>query len=335
MSAATERATGRPACGVDRPVFLVGMPRSGTTAIFESLATHPDVGWLSHHFNRFPRLPALAALARLCDVSPFFRKAVAPPSRGRAWFERLRDGPAEAYDVWETYCGEKFRFDYLLGQRATPEERDRMTRVVRAVLRYQGKKRFVAKLTGPARMGYLMSLFPDARFVHILRDGRAVVDSLMRVDFWRDSSRTREPAWRNGLSDAYLRTWEAHDRSPLVLAALQWRAVIERAREERDALRPERYVEMRYEDFLAGPAAVMQRIWEAAELAPSRRTLAFIAERLRPAARPESFRDAFRPEQLAVLDELLGDLLDELGYARGSPPASDSYRPASARETEA
>jgi len=323
MCAAVERAPARPSPGVDRPVFLIGMPRSGTTAIFESLATHPEAGWLSYHFNRLPRLPALAALARLCDVSPFFRKAVAPPRAGRAWIERLRDGPAEAYSVWETYCGEKFRFDYLLGQRATEEEREGMTRVVRRVLRYQGKRRFVAKLTGPARMGYLMSLFPDARFVHILRDGRAVVDSLMRIDFWRDSPRMREPAWRNGLSESHLRAWEAHGRSPLALAALQWRSVIERAREERDALRPERYLEVRYEDFLADPAAVMRRIWEAVDLPPSPRTLTFIAERLRPAARRRGFGEAFRPEELAMLDELIGDLLEELGYARGAP-ARDS-----------
>ncbi len=311
---------------VDRPVFLVGMPRSGTTAIFESLATHPDVGWLSYHLDRFPRALPLAGLARLCDLGFFFRKAVNRSSESRPWLERFRDGPAEAYQTWESVCGEKFRFDYLLGVRATPEEREAVRRLVRGVLSWQGKRRFVAKLTGPARMGYLLSIFPDARFVHIVRDGRAVVASLLGVDFWRDTWRMREPAWRGGLRPEELEAWERAGRSPAVLAALQWRAVVERAREERAALHPAVYEEVRYEDFLASPLAVMDRIWSAADLPPSERTRRFIEERLRPAPRPERFRDALEPADLAAVEALCGDLLRALGYpvAAGASPAISS-----------
>ncbi len=299
---------------IDRPIFLVGMGRSGTTAVFESIANHPDLGWLSHHFERFPRVPALAAAARLCDLSPWFRKAVSPSSQRRTWLERLRDGPSEAYSVWATYCGEKFRYDYLLGQRASAGERFAMRAVVEKVLRYQGKARFAAKLTGPARMGFLLSLFEDARFVHIIRDGRAVVHSLMNVSFWRDTHRFRQPAWEGGLPAEALEVWKARNHSPLVLAALQWKNVIERTREERAACSPQGYLEVRYEDFLSDPHRVVEQICRSCELSPSRRIGDFIDRRLGLRNPTERFRERFSSDELDLLNELLADLLVELGY---------------------
>ena len=41
---------------LERPVFMVGMPRSGTTIIYEALALHEDLGWFSSFGVRQPRL---------------------------------------------------------------------------------------------------------------------------------------------------------------------------------------------------------------------------------------------------------------------------------------
>ena len=75
-----------------------------------------------------------------------------------------------------------------------------MRATVAGVLRYHGKARFAAKLTGPARISYVSSIFPEARFVHVVRDGRAVVQSLMKVEFWGARDRMTRPAWENGLT---------------------------------------------------------------------------------------------------------------------------------------
>ncbi len=299
---------------IDRPVFLVGTGRSGTTVVFETLANHPDVGWFSYHLDRLPRLPVLALAARLCDVSPVFRKAVTASDERRPWLERLRDGPSEAYNVWESVCGEKFRYDYLLDRRASEEERAATRSLVGKVLAWEGKSRFAAKVTGPARMGFLLSLFPDARFVNVIRDGRAVVHSLLNVDFWRGSFRESGPAWEGGLREEYRRAWEERGRSPLVLAAVQWRNLVERAREERDAHKPERYVELRYEDFLEDPHGRIDALCEACDLEPAPRIHDFIEHRLRLRREPDRFREALSPEDLETLNDLLGTLLVDLGY---------------------
>jgi hypothetical protein len=299
---------------LNRPVFLIGMPRSGTTLIFESFARCAGLGWFSYRFARFPRFPAISATARLCDVSPYFRKAVTRSDQRVSWFERLRDGPSEAFSVWEEYCGKKFSLDYLLSLDATPQERAAMRNVISRVLYWQGTSRFAAKVTGPARVRYIKSIFDDAHFVHIVRDGRAVVNSLLRVDFWRNTFRMHEPAWHGGLKPEYLRIWEEHDRDPLMLAALQWRNVIERTEEERQRYSPRVFIEARYEDFLADPIGEMNRICQSTgtTFSESARNWLTRSKAVRPSAvGPDQY---FTREEIARLDDLLGDVLERYGY---------------------
>jgi hypothetical protein len=299
---------------VKRPIFLFGMPRSGTTLIFETFARNPELGWFSYHYSRRPRIPALSLISRLGDISSFFRKAVTRSDQRPAWIERFRDGPSEAYSVWQEYCGEKFLYDYLLEVLATPEERDSMKRIVSQVLAWQGRSRFAAKVTGPARLGYIKSIFEDAEFVHIVRDGRTVVSSLLRIYFWKDTFRMREPAWRHGMKEEYLAVWEEHDRSPLVLAALQWRNVIERAHEECERHRPGVFLEIRYEDFLRNPIAVMEEICDKTDVPFSDRTRRWLLESGAIRSAGAGADQRFSDEDLSLLDALLGDLLDRYGY---------------------
>lgn len=299
---------------IERPIFLLGMPRSGTTLIFEIFANHPGLGWLSFRFNRFPRWPVLAATSRLCALGPAFRKSVGRSDQRGSLIERLREGPSEAYRFWAAYCGDKFLFDYLLGARATEKERTEVHRVIGKVLRYQGKGRFAAKLTGPARIGYLRSIFDDALFINIVRDGRAVVHSLMNVDFWKQTFRLTEPAWSGGLTKEALERWHQLDRSPLALAALEWRAVLETTWRESADLSPRRYLEIRYEDFLATPGSTLERLCDFCGLPSSPEVERFLAQRVRLKNMNYQFRERFTPEELAMLEEIMGDLLIQLGY---------------------
>lgn len=303
---------------MDRPIFLFGMPRSGTTLVFESIARIPALGWFSYHFARFPRFPPISIAARLCDLSPMFRKAVTRSEERRPWLEPFRDGPAEAYNLWEQCCGEKFSYDYLLEQRASPDERAALHRIVSQVLRWQGKDRFAAKITGPSRIGYLKSVFEDAQFVHVVRDGRAVVNSLLRVDFWRDSFRMREPAWRGGFKPEYVRRWEESGRDPLVLAALQWRNVIEQCDAECERHRPRVFLEIRYEDFLSDPVPVVERICEATDLEFASSAKRWLTEGGAIDRSQTALSDCFSGEEIATLDGLLGDVLERFGYTSES-----------------
>lgn len=309
---------------VDRPVFFVGMPRSGTTVVFDAFAARRDVAWPSQHLARAPGVPAVALLSRLSDLTPALRRSVSRSDQSRPWLERLRVGPSEAYSFWRRCCGDKFPFDYLLGVEASESERACVRRAVAKILRYHGKPRFAAKVTGPGRIGYLSSIFADARFVHVVRDGRAVVRSLMDVYFWRERNRMDEPAWRNGLLEVDLADWRHHQRTPEVLAAVQWRRVVESTRREAARLAPDRYAEIRYERFVQNPNGTLDQIASFCDLPPSHEAKSFLSKRFELRDMNFQWRERFGADQAAILNELLGGTLEELGYGVDPPRGPDA-----------
>lgn len=290
------------------------MPRSGTTLMFATFATHPDLGWFSQYHERFPSTPGIAGLARAADLLPGARKGVRRHTDSRSLVQRLQIAPIEAWAIWERCCGEKFRFEYLEGVEATPEEQRCARRMVKRTLLLQGKRRFATKITGPARIGYLSSIFPDALFVHVIRDGRGAAESIMRYPSWNTTFRMQFPAWRGGLAESDLAAWRERGSSPLELATLQWRAVVEGARREAAELAPGRYYEIRFEDFIEHPHEKIEDLYAHAGLASAERPHDYIDERLQIRDLSESWRPRMAESEVKALERLCGDLLQELGY---------------------
>jgi hypothetical protein len=303
---------------IDRPVFFIGMPRSGTTVMFSAFATHPDLGWFTQYTHRFPRLMGFAALPRLAEAIPFSRAGV--ERNGETWsiVDRLQINPAESageeYGIWTHCCGPKMQDSFLVDVRPTAHERELLRSKVGATLRYGAKKRFATKLTGPPRIGFVDGVFEDAVFVHVVRDPRAVVGSLLRVPFWRDTFRLREPAWSGGLHEEDLREWRRAGESPAALAALEWSAVLERAREESQPLGPDRYREFRYEDFIAAPEEVLGEIIEFAALPPDRAPYEYAAERVGIRDLTENWRERLSADEVRTIEENARIEMGRLGY---------------------
>ena len=154
--------------------------------------------------------------------------------------------------------------------------------------------------------------FPSARFVHIVRDGRDVVCSLLERGWL---SRVRGGEDDAGLAfGAEPRFWveppraeEFRTTSDARRAAWAWRAYVEAAR----AGTGERTHEIRYERMVSDPNAV------AAELADFLDTPAPELGGALRAAHDESvgrFRHDLTGEQLGDVKSEAGKLLTELGY---------------------
>lgn len=261
---------------IERPVFFVGMGRSGTTILFEAFAIHPDLGWVSNYLAKFPRWPALNGLHRLFDNRMWQVRGRKAQGDRLPWWNRLAPRPQEGYPFWREYCGDQFLWSYLLGVDADPAKAHRLREVLGRALAWQGKKRFTAKLTGPPRIHYLRTIFPDAIFIHVVRDGRAVVHSLLNVEFWRQKGGTDSEFWDGAFTVEMRSEWERHDRSPVALAALQWVRELEVARAEQAELAAGQFIEVRYEDFLAEPHSVLRRLYLGSGLSYVDATEAFI-----------------------------------------------------------
>ena len=171
---------------VDRPVFVIGTGRSGTTLTMSLLGHHPSFAWFSSFQERF-RMPRLGWLSRV-HSTPGLRRFLNLRSR---YIPR----PIEAYWMLDECTNGLFtQRRNLTVEDATPAVCESFRGSAARQLRMQGKPRFLAKYTGVPRIQFTQRAFPDARFVHVLRDGRAVVNSLIRVPWWVGD----ESTWRYG-----------------------------------------------------------------------------------------------------------------------------------------
>lgn len=245
------------------PVFFVGMGRSGTTIIFETFTQHPDLAWPSNYCEWMPRSLFMNSLVPLVDRLGLrgHKKQYGRAIPGNRYLPQ----PDEAYEFWDHYTQEKFSHDYLHNISANPETAERVRDAVARLIFWQRKSRFAAKLTGPGRIHFLSSIFPDARFIHIIRDGRPVVESLLRQRFWREKGGLEKPFWE-GTPEHILQEWEDSGRDVDVLTALQWRHIIQSIRADAAKLPDESYMELRYEDFVSNPMRALKSIYDFTDL---------------------------------------------------------------------
>ncbi|MBX3600239.1 MAG: sulfotransferase [Rubrivivax sp.] len=239
------------------PVFLLGPGRSGTTLLYKLVAAMPDVGYLSNYNARFPQAPMWGLAAR--PVSHAFRmkrfawfqdEGGAYFNDGRPWHQRIVPTPVEAEPVYRS-CGMPDSED--LDRPLPADVVERLRRRFRDIAAAMGRSVVVSKRTANnRRVAQLLQAFPDARFVCLLRDGRAVARSLVRVHWWSDHTLFwcgRTP-----------RSLVAEGDDELVLAARNWveeMAVMEAGMRQIPAAQR---MDLRYDDLLADPRACLTRV---------------------------------------------------------------------------
>ena len=172
------------------PLFLVGVPRSGTTLLYKLLCLHPEVAYISNWMRIAPGVPALALVNRLTSRFPDSRRTVwFGAGRDNAyvngapmpWRQQLFPRPVEGEPLYR-HCG--IDLPEPAG-RPDPGRLHRLPPALDAMRRYDGGRLFISKyLAINHHIPALAELFPGARFVNIVRDGRAVAYSLSRVHWW-------------------------------------------------------------------------------------------------------------------------------------------------------
>jgi hypothetical protein len=152
--------------------------------------------------------------------------------------------------------------------------------------------------------------FPDARFVHVVRDGRDVACSLLERG-WLSAGRggKDEAGVPHGPAPRFWVERERADEFPSASdarrAAWAWRRYVEAARVDGLA------VEVRYEHLVSDPAAVADSLAGELDLDPASLRGALGAAVDSSVGR---FRRDLGPQQLADVEAEAGDLLREMGY---------------------
>ena len=196
-----------------------------------------------------------------------------------------------------------------------PQEAAKRMRRILGVARRVGLVGAVRPVEQTPELAHLVRVipiaFPQARIVHIVRDGRDVVCSLLEKPWLRrEQVKTDDAGVAYG---SYPRFWVESDRreefetaSDARRAAWVWRRYVTAARSADVPL-----LEIRYEKMAADPTATAQEIGRYLEAPPD--ALAAALGRAHGAS-VGRYQTDLSEEQLAdVLDEA-GDLLRELGH---------------------
>ncbi len=268
--------------------MLVGCGRSGTTLIRNVLDGHPDlavtheahfIGPMGSQRNRYETSDGLDIEAFLDDLyrdSNFVRQGV---DRGELHKVLAAEPPA-------TYA-------------------DGVRSVFAAYARDQGKDLYGDKTPGSVtQMKMLADLFPEAKFIHIIRDGRAVALSYMERPEWGPSTAAE--------------------------AAHHWRNRVLRGRRAGSELAG-RYLEVKYEDMVSNPEGTTRRMCDFLGLDYHEQMLNFHKKSedfISSTKNPDAFRNLAQPiagelrdwqaeieaSDREVFEAIAGDLLAELGY---------------------
>jgi hypothetical protein len=296
-------------------LFILGTGRCGSTMVQEVLARHPDVGFIS---NFDANLPLINSKGRWNNA--LYR--LTPPAlsqRDRRFARlarlRLRFGPSEAYRMLNRrvslMISEPFRD--ITADDVTPWLRDRFRRFFEERMQAQRKPVLVCKFAGWPRAGFIHEIFPHARFLHVIRDGRAVADSLIRRPWWRGYGGAVR--WQFGpLPDVYEAEWETTGYSFVALAGLQWKMVMDAFWKARQTIPSEQWMDIRYEDFVASPDKHAHDILRFADLEPDRTFESGLRRYQFTTDRKDTYRENLTAAQVELLNRILADHLARLGY---------------------
>lgn len=293
------------------PLFIVGAPRSGTSLVYRALALHPQAAWINNYHRRAPGVSAFALLNRVAARRTEQRRRVWFGESGdnayryntqRQFAERLFPQPVEGEPVFE-HCAVPEAWD---GAPVTRRQR-RLAPLLAATTRRSGGRVLISKRIGHnRRIRLLHTLIPQARFLDVTRDGRAVAYSLSKVNWWPEM-----PVWWYG--DKTPTQWAAEGKDPLELCARHWVAETEAIDSGLDALPPESVLRIRYEDLVASPMTVLPRIAAFAGLDPQDPDWLAELARIRFPNKNAAWAAEISPDQQAAL-AVLEPQLTAMGY---------------------
>ncbi len=271
----------------DRPIYITGLGRSGTTILGKILSLHKDVGFLNE---------------------PKLMWAIADPKT----------------DVCGDYVASNGQF-LLDSSDANADIKLKINRALARYASLTGIERPLDKYPEFIfRVGYLKNILPTAKIVFISRNGN---DAVASVAHWSEENgvvvgeRTDDWWGRADVKWTYLceqiltKHQEYSEIAKLDLehldhvnrAALEW---IVTMRQGMEVLKtwPKAVYHIKYEDLVSEPANQLAKLLQACELAPSEEVFAYAQKALY-----EGKRKA-KPELLESISMLFDETMSLLGY---------------------
>jgi len=284
-----------------KPIFIIGSGRSGSTVFHEILSEHPNFYWLSNLSSVFPKAPVINKMLMMSMDIPIINNAIKNVIK-----------PSESWNFWKCYT--KSFVDPIrdiVGSDVTYKEKKQIRNAL-SQISTKKRNRFLCKIVGWPRVGYIHEIFKDAKFIHIVRDGRAVVNSIIHVDWWQ-GWRGHQNWQRPALTRTHLEEWENYDRSFIALAAIEWKILMSAHDKIKENLSSDNFLEIKYEDLCSDPLNILKNTIEFCELDWSEK-LNKKLKKTRLNSANDKYKNELTKDQIEILENVLHQYLIKYGY---------------------
>jgi Sulfotransferase family len=283
------------------PVFTVGCPRSGSSYVYHLLLSAGGFAEFRTQMNLYDVL------------EPIYGDLGSTRNKQRMMKEWLQSKAFHASGLNASEIEKKVMAECYGGS-------DFLRIVMGEIARVQGVERWVDSTpTNGPHMLRIKRDFPDAKFIHIIRDPRDVALSLDKR------------GWARPLP------WDK--KNSLLAAGVYWEWIVRKCRDYGQQVGAD-YFEVRYEDLVETPARALARVGmfldcdlsykriQANRVGSVKNPLTSFKEDLsegkfNPVGR---WKEKFPPDQLARFEALIGAYMQELGYALATPGPNGSLR---------
>jgi hypothetical protein len=327
---------------IDRPIFVAGLARSGSTILLEILAGHPHVA--THRYRDFPLV-----------FTPFWWNEIirrSPRSQDCAVERAHRDGimitpdSPEAMEepIWQAFFRDAHNpqvSQVLDASVQRPDFEKFYCDHIRKLLVVRGSSRYVSKGNyNFSRLSYLQKLFPDARFVLPIRRPAAQVASLMKQQRLFTEGERRHPRaldhmrrvghFEFGLDCRPINLSEGRGTAEVLQLweqgeevrgwARYWKQLYEWLADrlaENERLREAALI-VRFEDLCSYPIDVLKELLRHTELYDEQ-LIATYSQRLHA---PIYYRQEFSPAEEAIIAEETAEVAERFGYFAADAPVT-------------
>lgn len=255
---------------INKPIFIVGLPRSGTSMLYNLLCAHEKAGYITNSINACPE--------SICTIEWLRKKFNFNASGERFLADSINTdfgSPSEPALLWGKWIGRDVDSLYWEEKRLPSFSKEKIEEIVTDIKRIlftfggleNNDKRFICKYpVMQTELRMVQDLFPDAHFIHIVRDSRPAANSLLKLYHLTNNQikKIKHP-WvtyivpypRVKSLQSYIDQFGADD---IRTTAHVWKDSIELVHQTAPDLK--HYIEVRYEDILSNPKGELKRLFD-------------------------------------------------------------------------
>ena len=225
-----------PLPGISRPVFIIGCGRSGTTILGKSLSKHKEITYLNE-----PR-----------DL----------------WFSAYPET-----DIWTSAAHLRNGKLALTEVDSDTRKSKKLSRLFRFMTIINNRHVLIEKLPiNSFRLKFIQNIFPDARYIHIYRNGLEVARSINKACDREEWFGKNYYKW--DLLVKYSKNKKETKNLPEICTTsyekglLEWRLSTESAVNFLCNISDDAYIEVNYDEFINDPIKTITRIINFIDIAP-------------------------------------------------------------------